>query len=131
MGVPSLQTSLSIPAFFKSSFLKSFVADLIFFGGHRGSRPLRRVRDRPIIDHLFEPHHHPHVWRLAWYRFGGLPLALRDCGIGDQLCAEKELYTTRQDCRSRFRIDCSCGSTMPALADVLSAESFGRSATTI
>ena len=50
---------------FQQIFSKIFCVILDIFWWVIEGRAQYETRDRPIIDHLFEPHHHPQFWRLA------------------------------------------------------------------
>ena len=64
---------------FQQIFSEFFCAFLHFIFWLIEDRAQYDARDLLIIDHLFEPHHRPQFWRLAyWYK----------SGFGDQFCAE-------------------------------------------
>ena len=65
--------SKRVRAPFHHFFSKLFRVILDNFCWFIESRAQYDARDQPIVDHLFEPHHHPHFWSLPF---------------GDQLCAE-------------------------------------------
>ena len=63
-------------------FSKIFCATLDLCCWHIEGRAQYYTRYQLIIDHLVEPHHHPHIWRTFHY---GVPIAWLECNIGDQL----------------------------------------------
>ena len=46
-------------------FSKIFCAILDILCWHIEGRAQYDARDQLIIDRLFEPHHHPHIWRAS------------------------------------------------------------------